>query len=110
MRVASGNVTEKNFNETGAMTANDKLKLVNTKNNDADSLTRYVRVRRIVSERFVEFDFAIGDPELYVELILPKDAFEAFCEHNKVVEMTDEQKKAVDDDMEKWRYGESSSK
>ncbi len=68
-------------------------------------LTRYVRVRRIVNDRFVEFDFAIDDPSLYVEMILPKDAFAAFCQHNKVVMMTDEQAAAVDADMEKWRYG-----
>ena len=68
--------------------------------------TRYVRVRRVVDEKFIEFDFAIGDPSLYVELILPKPAFDAFCEHNSVVIMTDEQALAVDADMEKWRYGE----
>jgi phenol hydroxylase P0 protein len=68
--------------------------------------TRYVRVRRVVDEKFIEFDFAIGDPSLYVELILPKPAFDAFCEHNSVVMMTDEQALAVDADMEKWRYGE----
>jgi len=68
--------------------------------------SRYVRVRRVVDEKFIEFDFAIGDPSLYVELILPKPAFDAFCEHNSVVMMTDEQASAVDADMEKWRYGE----
>jgi len=68
--------------------------------------TRYVRVRRVVDDKFIEFDFAIGDPSLYVELILPKPAFDAFCEHNSVVMMTDEQASAVDADMEKWRYGE----
>ncbi len=68
--------------------------------------TRYVRVRRVVDDRFIEFDFAIGDPSLYVELILPKPAFEAFCAHNSVVMMTDEQALEVDADMEKWRYGE----
>jgi phenol hydroxylase P0 protein len=68
-------------------------------------LTRYVRVRRVINDRFVEFDFAIDDPSLYVEMILPKSAFDAFCQHNKVVMMSDEQAAAVDADMEKWRYG-----
>lgn len=68
--------------------------------------TRYVRVRRVVKDKFIEFDFAIGDPSLYVEMILPKPAFAAFCQHNKVVMMTDEQAAQVDADMEKWRYGE----
>lgn len=69
-------------------------------------LTRYVRVRQVVNERFVEFDFAIGDPSLYVELVLPRAAFDAFCRHNQVVMMSEEQAAAVDADMEKWRYGE----
>lgn len=70
------------------------------------SLTRYVRVRKILDDKFVEFDFAIGDPSLYVELVLPKAAFETFCRHNEVVMMTEEQARSVDEDMEKWRYGE----
>ena len=68
--------------------------------------TRYVRVRRVVDDKFIEFDFAIGAPSLYVELILPKAAFDAFCQHNHVVMMTEEQAAQVDADMEKWRYGE----
>ena len=74
---------------------------------DFDELPRYVRVRDVIDDRFIEFDFAIGEPSLYVELVLPKDAFEAFCRHNNVTMMTDEQAAAVDADMEKWRYGES---
>ena len=69
-------------------------------------LIRYVRVRQVVDDRFVEFDFAIGDPSLYVELVLPRDAFDTFCRHNDVVMMTDEQAAQVDADMEKWRYGD----
>ena len=68
--------------------------------------TRYVRVRRVVNDQFIEFDFAIEDPSRYVESILPQPAFAAFCQHNKVVMMTDEQAAEVDADMEKWRYGE----
>jgi phenol hydroxylase P0 protein len=71
-----------------------------------EQLARYVRVRRVVDDRFIEFDFAIGDPSLYVELVLPRAAFDAFCRHNQVVMMSEEQAAAVDADMEKWRYGE----
>ncbi|MFC1578768.1 phenol hydroxylase subunit [Pseudomonadota bacterium] len=70
--------------------------------------TRYVRIRREIGGKFIEFDFAIGDPTLYVELVLPKSAFTAFCHHNKVVMMTDEQADQVDADMAKWRYGEDN--
>ncbi len=72
-----------------------------------DELPRYVRIRGVINDRFIEFDFAIGEPNLYVELVLPKDAFDAFCRHNNVTMMTDEQAAAVDADMEKWRYGDS---
>jgi phenol/toluene 2-monooxygenase (NADH) P0/A0 len=77
--------------------------------NQFNSLKRYVRVRGVINDKFVEFDFAIGDPSLYVELVLPKAAFHAFCEHNQVEMMTSEQSDAVDADMEKWRYGDSDS-
>tara|TARA_R110001592_G_scaffold363372_2_gene686292 strand:- start:168625 stop:168894 length:270 start_codon:yes stop_codon:yes gene_type:complete len=70
--------------------------------------TRYARIRRIIDSKFVEFDFAIGDPSLYVELVLPQSAFEFFCQDNNVQMMTEEQAAAVDADMEKWRYGEAT--
>lgn len=72
---------------------------------DDSALPRYVRIKKIIREQFVEFDFAIGDPSLYVELILPRKAFEEFCTHNRVIQMSDEQAGSVDQDMEKWRYG-----
>ena len=71
-----------------------------------DELPRFVRVRGVIDDRFIEFDFAIGEPSLYVELVLPKDAFQSFCRHNRVTMMSDEQARQVDADMEKWRYGD----
>lgn len=68
-------------------------------------LNRYVRIRER-DERFVEFDFAIENPELFVELILPPPAFEEFCSRNDVTFMTDDQARKVDIQMEKWRYGD----
>ena len=73
-----------------------------------ESLTKYVRVRSGKNARFVEFDFAIGDPSLFVELVMPPGAFEVFCQQNNVVHMTAEQMQAVDAEMEKWRYGEET--
>lgn len=66
---------------------------------------KYVRIRSKPEDRFVEFDFAINDPSLFVELIMPKNCFEAFCEHNQVVLMTDEQSAQNDAEAAKWRYG-----
>ncbi len=45
---------------------------------------KFVRLIERRADGFVEFEFAIGDPGLYVELLLPPDAYEAFCESNRV--------------------------
>lgn len=73
-----------------------------------DRLTKYVRVRSEEGARFVEFDFAIGDPSLFVELVMPPAAFEHFCQLNEVVHMSEEQMAAIDAEMDKWRYGEDT--
>jgi len=73
-----------------------------------ERLVKFIRVRSPEGARFVEFDFAIGDPSLFVELVMPQGAFEHFCRKNDVVHMTDEQMQAVDAEMEKWRYGEET--
>lgn len=72
------------------------------------SLTKYIRVRSAANARFVEFDFAIGDPSLFVELIMPPAAFEQFCQNNQVQHMSQEQMQAIDQEADKWRYGEDT--
>lgn len=69
-------------------------------------LQRYVRVRRVTTRGFVEFDFSIGDPLLFVELVLPQKAFDKFCTTNKVLHMNAAQEQSVDQDAQKWRFGE----
>lgn len=49
-----------------------------------DTTATYVRVTGERPDGFVEFDFAIGEPEVFVELILPRDAFAEFCDANAV--------------------------
>lgn len=49
-----------------------------------DTSLRYVRVMERRADGLVSFEFAIGWPELSVELMLPVAAFEAFCANNKV--------------------------
>lgn len=71
-------------------------------------LTKYVRVRSEPDARFVEFDFAIGDPSLFVELVMPPAAFADFCSRNRVVHMSEAQMAAVDSELDKWRYGEDT--
>jgi len=64
-----------------------------------------VRITGIRNNNLIEFDFSIGEPEMYVELVLPFAAFQTFCAHNQVQYLTPEQAAAVDYDRMKWRYG-----
>jgi phenol hydroxylase P0 protein len=73
---------------------------------DASRQTHYVRVTGMLKAKYVEFDFSIGDPTLYVELVLPFDQFNSFCDKHKVKKLTAEQEVQVDLDRLKWRYGQ----
>lgn len=75
--------------------------------NKFNALTRFVRVRSAPEDTFVEFDFAIEHPDLFVELVLPKKAFELFCKHNNVIYMDEAMSKKIDDDNQKWRFGDT---
>lgn len=69
-------------------------------------LVKWVRVTCRRPDGFVEFDFAIGDPDLSVDLILPSAAFDEFCAANRVRHLSAEQGAAVDREQSKWRYGQ----
>ena len=45
---------------------------------------KYVRITGAKSPNLIEFEFAIGDPALYVELLLPEPAFAQFCRDQQV--------------------------
>lgn len=79
----------------------------NLNKNKFNALTRYVRVRSAPEDKFVEFDFAIEHPDLFVELVLPRKAFEIFCKHNNVIHMDASMAKKIDDDNQKWRFGDT---
>ncbi|NRF71247.1 phenol hydroxylase [Aquincola sp. S2] len=49
-----------------------------------DTTQRFVRVIEQRPDGLVAFEFAIGWPELAVELLLPVPAFTAFCTANRV--------------------------
>ena len=71
------------------------------------TLTRYVYITSRNRPGFVEFNFSIGDPSLYLEMILPVEAFNDFCKSNQVTFLTDEQAEAVAQQQDKWRYGQA---
>ncbi len=66
---------------------------------------KYVSVTGLQKNKFIEFDYAIADPLLYVELILPIEQFQEFCSKNEVIFLTPEQVEMVKYDRMKWRYG-----
>ncbi len=49
-----------------------------------DTTRKFVRVIETRQDGLIEFEFAIGEPELFVELIMPAHAFAEFCEANQV--------------------------
>lgn len=55
-----------------------------------EGVPRYVRVRAVRPDGFVEFDFALGEPGIFVELILPTSAFDEFCSANHVTLLGEE--------------------
>lgn len=56
----------------------------------------FVRLTQVRADGFVEFEFAIGEPDLAVELILPADAYREFCRHNGAIELTPVETAEVD--------------
>jgi|TARA_R110002096_G_scaffold194791_16_gene377259 phenol/toluene 2-monooxygenase (NADH) P0/A0 len=66
---------------------------------------RFVRVTKVLHDKYVEFEFSINDPTIHVELVLPFEHFKTFCEKNKVQHLTPEQEALVEYDKLKWRFG-----
>jgi phenol hydroxylase P0 protein len=74
---------------------------------DFDPRRKFVRVVELRADGFVEFDFAIGEPELFVELIMPAAAFDEFCASNKVSFVDTQQRLKVNSgegDAAEWNW------
>jgi phenol hydroxylase P0 protein len=54
-----------------------------------DVTRKFVRVTGTRPNGLVEFEFAIGDPDVAAELVMPKAAFEEFCRTNQVEFLTE---------------------
>ncbi len=50
-----------------------------------DPFRKFVRITGERDDGFVEFDFALGEPELFAEMMLTRAAFEEFCATQQVV-------------------------
>lgn len=57
---------------------------------DCDLTRKYVRVLRESADGMVAFEFAIGWPDLAVELAMPRPMFEQFCERQQVQRLADD--------------------
>ena len=68
-----------------------------------DPNKKFVRVEKLRPDGFVEFDFAVGEPEMFVEMILPASAFDDFCALNKVVFLDRRAQLKVDAGDMDWR-------
>lgn len=68
-----------------------------------DVSLQFVRVIERRSDGFVEFEFAVGEPELFVEMLLPAEAYETFCRTNEVIHL-DSRPEASEEDAEGWNW------
>ncbi|MCB1887149.1 MAG: phenol hydroxylase [Rhodocyclaceae bacterium] len=73
-----------------------------------DPAKRFVRVREVRPDGFIEFDFAIGEPEIFVEMMLRAEAFDDFCEAQRAVFMTGRASLAGNDT--EWRLSQTSGR
>ena len=65
----------------------------------------FVRLLGTKRESFVEFEFAIGDSELSVELVMPFGPFMEFCKRYRVQFLEPSPEAAVAFDQLSCRYG-----
>ena len=75
------------------------------KTSDDDKI-RYVRVTNSDHRGNVEFQFSIGDPSLYLEMTLPKPAFDEFCREHHVRALSEQEGEQVDANERRWRFGD----
>jgi len=52
-----------------------------------DPFVKYVRVTAERDDGFVEFDFALGEPEMFAQMMLTRAAFEDFCATQRVIRL-----------------------
>ncbi len=68
-----------------------------------DVSRRYVRVRGERPDGFIEFDFAIGEPGTFIEMVLRPAAFEEFCLNNHVIHLAaDTEPTTLDPSSAEW--------
>lgn len=73
-----------------------------------DTTRRFVRWHGEGANGFVAFDFAIGAPEVFVEMILPAGAYAEFCATHQVELLPPAAATAEPDDWA-WRLADATA-
>jgi phenol hydroxylase P0 protein len=75
-----------------------------------DTKKRFVRFIEKRDDDFVLFEFAVGEPEIFAEMILKVEDYEIFCKEQGVV-MIDQDTNPIDieNDFE-WRLRDATDK
>ena len=69
-----------------------------------DTRKRWVRVTGERTGGFIEFDFAIGEPDLIVEMILSPEAFAEFCTINQVEQLPPREEGSETEEPNDWAW------
>jgi len=75
-----------------------------------DPNKKFVRVAELRSDGFVDFEFALGEPELFVEMLLPAAAFDDFCALNKVTFLNAATQLKVGEEEWNWRLRDATKR
>ena len=73
-----------------------------------DTSRRFVRQRGERANGFIEFDFAIGEPEVFIEMILDPEAFADFCAINQVEMLAPEAVGSAEQSDWDWRLADAT--
>lgn len=73
-----------------------------------DTTRRFVRRTGQRPDGFIEFEFAIGDPDVFAELILTEEAFGEFCAANSVTMLPPRDTETPHTDWD-WRISDATT-
>lgn len=73
-----------------------------------DTSRRFVRVCGERGNGFIEFEFAIGEPEVFAEMILERQAFIEFCQLNRVEMLPPKEASGLDISDWDWRMSDAT--
>lgn len=65
---------------------------------------KFVRIIQTHATGLVEFEFAVGEPELFVELLMNQAAFDEFCATHGVTPTQGHLAQALNTDTQEWDW------